>query len=162
MAWTTPKTDWTTGELVSASDMNAIGENLAALRSLSATAAVYTTTRGIEINSNTFVDVDRDNLNLTVTTAGGDVLVHFHGSVHLNRAEGVYFDVDVDGSRQGGSDGILRSYFNAYQSGDTYEALSFTRLIQNLSAGSHTFKLQWKTRGTVPLRPGAQFWVREI
>ena len=26
MAWTTPKTDWTTGELVSASDMNSIGQ----------------------------------------------------------------------------------------------------------------------------------------
>ena len=32
MAWTTPKTDWTTGELVSAEDMNAVGENLAALK----------------------------------------------------------------------------------------------------------------------------------
>ena len=32
MAWTTPKTDWETGELVAASDMNEIGENLAVLK----------------------------------------------------------------------------------------------------------------------------------
>ena len=31
MVWTTPKTDWATGELVTAADMNAVGENLAAL-----------------------------------------------------------------------------------------------------------------------------------
>ena len=163
MAWTTPKTDWTTGELVSASDMNAIGENLAALRSLSATVAVYTTTGDIQIDSNTFVDVDSDNLNLTITTAGGDVLVHFHGSVHLNRREGGYFDVDIDGAHQGGNDGILRIYFSPPRdNGDAYKTVSFTRLIQNLSAGSHTFKLQWKTQGTILLKAGAQFWVREI
>ena len=37
MAWTTPKTDWTTGELVTAADMNAVGENLAADKHLQAT-----------------------------------------------------------------------------------------------------------------------------
>ncbi len=70
MAWTTPKTDWSTGELVTAEDMNAVGENLA--------------------------------------------------------------------------------------------ALSFTRLIQNLGAGSHSFKLQWKSRGAARVFRRAQFWVREI
>ena len=33
MAWTTPKTDWAVGELVTAEDMNTLGENLAALKS---------------------------------------------------------------------------------------------------------------------------------
>ena len=32
MAWTTPKSDWTDGDLVTADDMNAIGENLASLK----------------------------------------------------------------------------------------------------------------------------------
>ena len=32
MAWTTPKTNWATGELVTAEDMNAINENLVALK----------------------------------------------------------------------------------------------------------------------------------
>ncbi len=34
MAWTIPKTDWNNGDLVTADDMNAIGENLAAVRNL--------------------------------------------------------------------------------------------------------------------------------
>ena len=32
MAWTTPKTNWATGELVTAEDLNAINENLVALK----------------------------------------------------------------------------------------------------------------------------------
>lgn len=162
MAWTTPKTDWTTGELVSASDMNAIGEDLAALRSLSATVAVYTTTQNVPIDSNTFVDVDSDNLNLTITTEGGDVLVHFHGSTrHDESSATVYFDLDVDGNRQGGNGGIMESR------GNNYHGVSFTRLIQNLSAGSHTFKLQWRESSSssgrrARLTAHAQFWVREI
>ena len=159
MAWTTPKTDWTTGELVSASDMNSIGQNLVALKNLP--KAVGGTTAEISASSGSFVDVDSENLNLTITTTGGDVLAHFHGSVSLGRREGGYFDVDVDGTRQGDNSGILRSYFNA-RDGSVYHAVSFTRLIQNLSAGSHTFKLQWRTNGTISLKTGAQFWVREI
>ena len=40
MAWTTPKTDWETGELVAASDLNAIGENLAVLDNIRAHSCV--------------------------------------------------------------------------------------------------------------------------
>ena len=162
MAWTTPKTDWTTGELVSASDMNSIGENLAALKQPA--PAVGETTAHITKNSGSFVDIDRDNLNLTITTRGGDVLVHFHGSVrHTDggRSATVYFDIDVDSSRQGGNDGIMENKMDGH-----YHSVSFTRLIQNLSAGPHTFKLQWREnsgsgRGAI-LAPKAQLWVREI
>ena len=156
MAWTTPKTDWETGELVAASDMNAIGENLAALQH-PATAA-YTTTAHIDKYAREFADVDSDNLNLTITTTGGDVLVHLHGLVELRDRQTARIDVEVDGTRQGGDDGIARIY--AERDANERENTSFTRLIQNLNAGSHTFKLQWK--GSVKLRAGAQFWVREI
>ena len=154
MAWTTPKTDWETGELVAASDMNAIGENVAALKQVSENVAVYTTTANASLGSSDFADVDSDDLNLTITTTGGDVLVHFHGSVY----GGIYLDIAVDGSRLGGNDGILRNHH--HRNGSETSLLSFTRLIQNLSAGSHTFKLQAKSGST--LFAGAQFWVREI
>ena len=75
MAWTTPKTDWTVGELVSASDMNTLGENLAALKQPA--TAVGTTTAEIEMQSADYVDVDGGALNLSITTTGGDVLAHF-------------------------------------------------------------------------------------
>ena len=159
MAWTTPKTDWETGELVAASDMNAIGENLAALDTVRETVAAHTMTADIvATDESEFIDADSSNLNLTITTAGGDVLVHFHGEVRLPGRAWCNFDIAVDGIRQGGDAGIGQA--RIWNSG--YFIVSFSRLIQNLSAGSHTFKLQLKSGGTITLRPGAQFWVREI
>ena len=159
MAWTTPKTDWASGELVSASDMNAIGENLAALRHV---VAASVTTEEIDLNAATFADIDSNNLNLTIATAGGDVLVHFHGSLFHESSKTCYFDIDVDGTRHGGENGVLQSFSYLLGSVRLRQCVSFTRLIQTLSAGSHTFKLQCKTKGQLKLDPGAQFWVREI
>ena len=160
MAWTTPKTDWTTGELVSASDMNSIGENLAALnRQRQQAIAVGLVSGNAYTTAGAFVDIDSTGMNLTITTAGGDVLVHFHGSIRKRRSGGsvtIKFDIEVDGSRQGGIDGITLSKVDS-----NYKNVSFTRLIQGLSAGSHTFKPQWHT-GDGHLLPYAQFWVREI
>ena len=160
MAWTTPKTNWATGELVTAEDMNAVGENLAVLGALRSTVAVYTTPADIDGLSTDFVDVDSDNLNLTITTAGGDVQVHFHGTVYCRTRRSVRIDVEVDGTRQGGDDGMVQTASPSQES--VSEIVSFTRLIQNLSAGTHTFKLQWKTNQSITLYAGAQFWVREI
>ena len=102
MAWTTPKTDWETGELVAASDMNAIGENLAALNNRA--SASYTTPADISADTNgVFQDVDGTNLNLEITTIGGEVLVHFFGVVVRtgNRDTNNFFDIEVDGNRLG-------------------------------------------------------------
>ncbi|MDE2819217.1 MAG: hypothetical protein OXI40_05745 [Chloroflexota bacterium] len=152
MAWTTPKTDWEVGELVSAGEMNAVSENLAELDRVRKAVAAHTTKADLSIpHSGTFVDIN-SNFNLTITTAGGDVLVHFHGVV-VNR--GFKIDFEVDGTRQGDADHGLR-----YEGVDR-EMVSITHLIQNLSAGSHTFKLQGRNHATT-LRRHAQFWVREI
>ncbi|MCY4018233.1 MAG: hypothetical protein OXG39_02375 [Chloroflexi bacterium] len=152
MAWTTPKTDWEVGELMMVSGMNAVGENLVELDRVRKAVAVHTTTADIAIsNSSTFVDID-SNLNLTITTAGGDVMVHFHGVV-ANKPFRI--DVEVDGTRLGHDEyGLRRGEPN-------HELLNFTHLVQNLSAGSHTFKLQGRNHATT-LRSHAQFWVREI
>ncbi len=159
MAWTTPKTDWETGELVAASDMNKIGENLATLKQPA--SAVYTTTEDITADTNgDFLDVDSTNLSLTITTTGGDVIVHFDGVLRLTRGDrgtGNCFDIDVGGTRQGGVDGIMHTSVPSHRNKE-----SFTHLIQNLSAGTHTFKLQWRNWEGVRLYAGAQFWVREI
>ncbi len=159
MAWTTPKTDWTTGELVSASDMNSIGENLNTLRQKA--IATSTLTNGIDATlGSSFVDVDSANLNLTITTVGGDVMVHFCGSVDRRggtTSTRVHIDIEVNGARQGGDTGIL-----VYQFKTDQHNMSFTRLIQGLSAGSHTFKLQWKGGAGVYMESNAQFVVREI
>ena len=106
------------------------------------------------------------NLAFTVDTKGGDVLVHFHGSLSAGNHI-VYMDVEVDGARIAGDDGIAREFLAT-----SGKMISFSRLITNLSAGSHTFKLQWKAgSGTIKLYAGAgtstfdvhpQFWVREV
>ena len=163
MAWTTPKTDWAIGELVTAADMNAIGENLRILRSRE--SAAYTTPSNISARSNAFSDVDDENLNLTITTTGGDVLVHFSGWASRtgsnSRDHAGYYDVAVDENRLGDNDGILRV---GLESGRKF--VSFTHLLQDLSAGSHTFTLQWKNdvqhHNYHNLQAGAQFWVREV
>ncbi|MCY3781938.1 MAG: hypothetical protein OXG78_16610 [Chloroflexi bacterium] len=156
MAWTTPKTNWATGELVTAEDMNAVGENLAVLRHPSTAVAAYTTTEDIVLpGTDSFADIDSDNLNLTITTSGGDVLVQFHGS--LSGGSSCILDVEIDGNRHGDTEhGVMDVYGWKY----TRPIVSFTRLIQNLSAGSHTFKLQAKS--SLTLVAGAQFWVREL
>ncbi len=157
MAWTTPKTDWTTGELVAPSDMNAVGENLTVLKNPA--MAVYTTTTDINAHTNSeFADVDSTNLNLAITTEGGDVLAHFDGvMVRGSRDTESCLDIAVDGLRISGDQGLMRVKVE-----DEYISQSFTRVIQNLDAGTHSFKLQWKNPNHVRLYAGAQFWVREI
>ena len=165
MAWTTPRTDWRTGELVTASDMNAVSENLAALKH--PPTAIYITTEDIFVDTDgEFADVDSDNMNLTITTSGGDVLVHFDCSLerrYVSRERDRHntyncFDIDVDGKRQGEDDGIIRVLADGVR-----RPTGYTRLIQNLSPGSHSFKLQCKNwQNGIRLYPGAQFWVREI
>ncbi|MCY4073759.1 MAG: hypothetical protein OXG60_20900 [Chloroflexi bacterium] len=160
MAWTTPKTDWSTGELVAAADLNAMNENLAALRQLS-TIVSHTTTADINVDTahDLFEDVDSNDLNLTLVTAGGGVLVHFHGVFHRGTSNDTdnCLDIVLDGTRQGGEDGLMRFRVDSHR-----RVESFTRLFQNLGAGSHTFRLQWRNWRHVKLLAGAQFWVREI
>ena len=162
MAWTTPKTNWATGELVTAQDMNVVGENLAALRNPS--LVVYTTTEDIRTAGSSFADIDSDNLNLVFNTiAGGIVLVSLFAILtRLRGHSSVRCDLDfsLDGIRQGGDRGILTTWIT----NEVGTNASFVYLIQDLNPGSHVLKLMWRKHGstTVLLRAGAQFWVREI
>jgi hypothetical protein len=170
MPYTTPNTAWVAGDPALYTDFNRIEGNIAALKSPPADSfkldsANYTTT------STSFVDVDSTNLSFTITTAGGDsvVEVHFHATViNATISQKVFFDVDVDGVRHGGDDGLI--FVKQDASNDNYP-LAFTRRIEGLSAGSHTFKLQWKVDGgTGTIFAGAgsagtdihgQFWAKE-
>ena len=161
MAWTAPKTDWANGELVSADDMNAIGEHLARLIAPPATAS-YQITSDIDSYSYEWVDIDSNNLNLSLTTTGGDVLAGFQGAIHrLGNGTTVNVDIEVDGNRQGAwHTGIISAGIDSSRS-----PLGFSYLIRNLSSGRHTFKLQWRSnvRGQgMKLKTHSQFWVREI
>lgn len=167
MAWTTPRT-WSANELVTATIMNThIRDNLNALKSPPSgnyeadEVADYTTT------STSFTDIDATNFAFTLNTNGGDVIVTFVGNIRTASGR-VYLTVDVDGSPVAGDDGICRMGGTGNE-----EPFAFSYLVTGLSAGAHTFKLQWKMgiNATATLYAGAgtsgadvhpQFWAREV
>jgi hypothetical protein len=103
-------------------------------------AGSYTTT------STTFVDVDGTNMSLTITTGARRVNVGLIGTASLSVAAGnLYaFDITVDGTRQGGTYGY---YFRQPSTATYGEPVGFIYPTDVLSAGSHTFKLQWRVLG---------------
>ncbi len=165
--WTTPKT-WNIGELVTAADLNAqLRDNLSALKNPPSAHYTLNETANYQTTSTVFVDVDSTKLKFTLNTNGGDVMVHFHGV--LNGPYGStlgYLDVAVDGVRVGGADGIIGKVIFG---GETF---AFTVLVRGLSAGEHTFALQWKVNqdyallyagaGTASYDMRPQFWAREV
>lgn len=166
MAWTTPKT-WQNNVLITEDDLNThVRDNLDYLKSrvdnvtdsnLVNLGADVTTT------STVFVDVDA-SLEITITTTGGDVLLGWSASIETGGTS-AYFDIAVDGTRQAGDDGYIKV--------DGTQSIGFVVLLTGLSAGSHTFKLQWRARtsNTLTMFMGAgtsqkdvhpQIWAREV
>lgn len=143
---------------------------LVQVRPASLPSASYTLNEGSDYTttSSTFVDVDATNLSLPIETHGGDIEIGFHGVVNSGAGQGVYFDVDLDGARIAGDDGITGTKTASIDD----VPVGFTRRVSGVAPGSHTVKLQWKRfGGTATLYAGAgtanadyhpQFWVREV
>lgn len=167
MVWTTPQT-WTAALVTVAEFNEQIRDNLDALKDPPSDKYLVNEGSDYSTSSTSYVNVDATDLALTITTFGGDIVVHFHGTVN-NSGAGSYFDVDVDGVRYGGDDGIIRVIGGI---GSQTSATSFTILIEGLSAASHTFTLQWRVvGGTATMYAGAgtsgldlhpEMWVREV
>lgn len=156
MTWTA-MTDLSAGDLVTEAHMDAIRGNIEYLlapnheRQQRTGAGDYTTT------STTFVDIDATNLACTITTYGGPVLVVVTGSAYHSAANGYCnFDIDVDGNREGG---VVRGLHSVQDTvGGALVPVAFPHLVTGLSAGSHTFKLQWCTlAGTLTLLNTASY-----
>src|SRR5689334_15175635 len=106
--WANAKENWIAGELVLATDMNLIGNDLNWLKT--PPTANYLVNQGSDYTttSTSFVNVDGTNLSLTITTAGGNVLIGFSGVVSNTTVGTVtYLDVEIDGTRFAGDDGIV-------------------------------------------------------
>ncbi len=169
MSWTTPHT-WIDGEALEEDIMNEqIRDNFNFLKDRPSN------TRNINEGANyttaltNFDDVDPTNLSLTITTEGGDVWVGFTGSISNSTINTyVHFDLEVDGVRFAGDDGIIVEQINPANNVST---IGFIILIDTLAAAAHTFKLQWKvSAGTATMFAGdgtanrdvhGQFWVHE-
>lgn len=128
--------------------------NMEYLLSPSHEAIVRNNSGNYSTTSTSFVDVDATNLAVTLTTYGGPVLIAISALVYnTTSGNAVYLDVDIDGTRYGNSYscGLLR-FISPSASAEQPAVLCF--LIKNLTAGSHTFKLQWCTAaGTANMRP---------
>jgi len=155
MSWTTPKT-WTAGNTLTAAELNEqVRDNLTFLNAKPSDIYVLNEASDYSTTSSTFVDVDGTNLSLSITTGGGDLLVWFSGTVAADAGVPayIYLDVDVNGSRIGGDDGVVMVASNTggvisqYQ-GDKWKNIVLLRLLSGLGAGTHTLSLQWKVLGT--------------
>ena len=161
MAWTTPKTDWTTGDLVAASDLNAIGDNLNHFKSDDRYKEYQLDTDKIT-TLGTYADVDATNMSFDLTTNGGIVLCGFRGVVSNDAGSNkkMSFTVEVDDVVLQDGDGIVSQ---SGSNNDEYD-ISFVVAIP-LTAGQHTLNLQWKTTGgdaKLHSSEFTQFWAVEL
>lgn len=140
MAWTTPKT-WTS-EVLTSNDMNTyLSDNTQFLYDkVTAGFAEYTYTRGSSVDYSTtstgFVNIDGANMSTTLTTAGGDLLVNFTGSVRRSggSAQDIFVAVYLNGTSY-----QLRQVVDS----GSYN-VSFTRVFNNVPAGSNALSMAWR------------------
>lgn len=158
--WTQPIT-WEVDQLVTEGDLNEqMRDNLEWLKSPPRAAA--TLAANITTTSTAFVDAT--GLTLALTTAGGALLVGFVGVASSSGGATIVFDLLADGVSLGGVDGVSGSNVGIVP-------VSFVWLVDELAAGAHTIKLQWKvSAGTGTLYAGStaylrfkpQLWAREV
>lgn len=157
---TNPRSSGVTNrELVTASIMNThVRDNLNALKSPAYFLCEVDQGSDYTIAATTsFTAIDATNLAATVTCGGGNWLIGFSGVTFYSTggATRSYFSVAVDGSTVStlGNDGIMLGANSTNAFGYT----AFTTIIRGVSAGSHTFSVQWKTgaTGTYGLYAGA-------
>lgn len=97
----------------------------------------------VTTTSTTFVDLT--GMSVTLTTGARRCLVVCNlNCKHPTGGNGIYYDLDIDGSRQGGTTGLVDINIPA---NNFEEPANFSFVTDVLSAASHTFKIQWRTSG---------------
>lgn len=137
-----------------ASDAAAFGQIPVAM----ASGRVVRTSGDFSTASTTFVDMT--GMSVTITTGARRCLVAVTAVTdHSNNAgQYVNLDVAIDGTRQGGSSGLVGNQHSSNATGSEDHNGSFTYLTDVLTAGSHTFKIQVRvTAGTGVVYAGAAF-----
>ena len=169
MAWTTPKT-WSSEPLTSIDLNTYVRDNQNHLKDRLDNGASRIVSGGslLTTTSQAFVDIDPINLALTLTTHGGDVLLGFTGTAQNRNHNAVTsLNVAVDGVDYFADNGVVEFKTAGNADNERNKPMSFVLLITGLSAGSHSFKLRWKTSvnntakmDVVNVHP--QFWAKEI
>lgn len=156
--WTTPTT-WVTDELVTAAQLNTqIRDNLEYLKSPA--TVVKSFTGATTTTSTSYVDIDA-TLAIDLTTSGGDVLVGCTVRYIINSTAGKTIDMRVNVDNTATNDYSLGVLFQ----GD-YKTMTGVFLVTGLTAGLHTFRLQWAALagGTASLASSGKvhFFTREV
>jgi hypothetical protein len=158
MAWTTPPS-WTTSQLVTATQIQVLSDDLSYLLNRPNSAVKRDNGGEYSTSSTSFVDIDATNLKCTLSISGSAVLVGFTGMIFNTNggASVTCLDITVDGTRIGSAGG--EGLAGKVQSGaftPVRESISFVALVTGLSAGSHTFIVQWKANAaSATLQSGA-------
>lgn len=163
MAWTSPLT-WVANQLVTATQMNThLRDNLLAL--YNRPKARYASPNiGASTTSTDWVNVDATNLALALTCTGADVLVLVTASLTWSGG-GAYTDrcflrVTYDDVSFGVYPRVTR-----YGSDSNFVLYTMAVVKTSVTAGSHTFRLQWMVGGTAGLQVSmshVEMIVREI
>ncbi|HEX2623410.1 MAG TPA: hypothetical protein VHL11_24785, partial [Phototrophicaceae bacterium] len=136
--WTTPKNTWQVNDIVTASDLNIIADDLRYLKNQTARGKdnIGPTTTS---STGSFVTL----ASVSVVTRGGDLLADFYASATHDSGGIGYFDVALDGTRVAfnGTDGSLE----IKPGGSSPNSVALSLLLDSVSAGSHTVTLQWRT-----------------
>lgn len=136
MTWYAPNTAWTTGTLVSASELNEIGEDLLDLlrgrvSTVNGGGTEFTTV------STSYVDITGMSVSHTVAQSSANLLILAAGDMLITGAYVATLAVNVGGTDY---DMGAAASVSAYTQLQTY----FTR-VTGLSAGTYTVKLRLKT-----------------
>lgn len=173
MTWTAPTTR-STGYLFTASNYNTdVVNNLIHLKDPNFELYQSNETGDYTVTSTSFADVDGAGSQLTLTITldvTADLAIGFQGSwICTSGTDRLYLDVDIDGVKLGGDDGLIGARPVTTAAGTP---ISFVVWKLAASSGAHTVKLQAKVSGsTHTLFAGAgtsngdlhpQFWVKEM
>ena len=154
-AWSTPKQDFALNDIVTASHLNAIGENLAYLKEAPARAKSDLTPASIDSSTWTV------RATLSLTTRGGDLLAGFSVPVYHAGGGRAHFDIALDGTRVAlnGASGSLE--LTPGGSGTLAQA-ALQLLLTGVPSGAHAVTLQWKTDAAGLNMHHGQFYAVEL
>lgn len=115
-----------------------------------ATGRVHSTGGNVTTASTSFTDLT--GATVTLTTGARPCVVEFMLAGFSNTTGATtYFDIAVDGTLQGGSQGLAQ--FTQTTANVDEHTIPLVYLTAALSAASHTIKVQWKvTAGTTTIR----------
>ena len=160
MAWTAP-TSWVTGKQLNQANLDEqVTNNLIYLKSaIEPEADQYReTSTNYSTTSGSLADVDATDFHLEITTTGGDVMITLCGWCSNTGGNHTAFAIDLDDGTE------VRTIMEVEGNADDQCNCSFVYIWQGLSAGTHSFTLQWlrNSGGTSYLFNGVVFDAREI